>query len=225
MRPIRSTTLRIAIAPTSAPNTPAYAAYASNASAIGAACATVLTDVFGRDISFEVNWSPYGFAGVTRPYADFWVAADEMANSRIYGGIHFRFEDERGRNDGRPHVGSHLPRRNAVRLSGSRLELVQPAAGRQHGPHGIDPLLALGRHAASTGAAAISSAFGPFLARMVDAYERLIGDAAVASTTDRGAGPWRAPVVRITAGAQPEQVVMGLRAAVRPLLGDQRAVA
>jgi thymidylate kinase len=85
--------------------------------------------------------------------------------------------------------------------------------------------VALGRHAASTGAAAISSAFGPFLARMVGAYEWLIVDAAAPASADRSAGPWRAPVVRITAGAQAEQVVEGLRAAVRPLLDDQRAVA
>ena len=41
------------------PTTPPYPAYASNASTIGAACATVLADVFGsNDIPFEVNWAP-----------------------------------------------------------------------------------------------------------------------------------------------------------------------
>jgi dTMP kinase len=83
--------------------------------------------------------------------------------------------------------------------------------------------VALGRHEASAGAAAISSAFGPFLARMVDAYDWLIADAA--STANHAAGPWRVHVVRIIAGAPTEQVVAGIRAAARPLLDDGRAVA
>ena len=69
------------------PSTPPYPAYASNASAIGAACATVLTEVFGPDVSIQVNWSQGA-----RSYDNFWAAADEMADSRIYGGIHFRFD-------------------------------------------------------------------------------------------------------------------------------------
>ncbi len=69
------------------PTTPPYPAYASNASTIGAACATVLTDVFGSDVSFQVNW-----AQGPRSYANFWAAADEEADARIYGGIHFRFD-------------------------------------------------------------------------------------------------------------------------------------
>jgi hypothetical protein len=69
------------------PNTPPYPSYASNASTIGAACATVLTDVFGPDVSFEINWSLGD-----RSYDNFWAAADEQADARVYGGIHFRFD-------------------------------------------------------------------------------------------------------------------------------------
>jgi hypothetical protein len=75
------------------PTTPPYPAYASNASAIGASSATVLAGVFGGDaVPFEVHWDAYGFPGVTRSYAGFWEAADEMARSRVYGGIHFTFD-------------------------------------------------------------------------------------------------------------------------------------
>jgi PAP2 superfamily len=75
------------------PTTPPYPAYSSNASTIGASSATVLAGVLGRDdVPFEIHWDAYGFTGVTRSYAGFWAAADEMANSRIYGGIHFRFD-------------------------------------------------------------------------------------------------------------------------------------
>jgi hypothetical protein len=85
------------------PTTPPYPAYASNASAIGAACATVLADVFGtNDVPFQVNW-----AQGPRSYPGFWAAADEMANSRIYGGIHFRFDCVAGQEIGRD-VGNYV---------------------------------------------------------------------------------------------------------------------
>jgi hypothetical protein len=82
------------------PTTPPYPTYAGNAATIGAACATVLGDVFGDDVPFQVDWSPYGFAGVTRSYDDFWDAADEMAVSRVYGGIHFSFDSDAGQQVG-----------------------------------------------------------------------------------------------------------------------------
>ena len=84
------------------PTTPPYPAYASNASTIGAACATVLTDVFGPDVAFQVNWSQGA-----RSYDNFWAAADEQANARIYGGIHFRFDCVAGQEIGRD-VGSYI---------------------------------------------------------------------------------------------------------------------
>ena len=83
------------------PTTPQYPSYAGNASTIGAASATVLASVFGGDdIAFDVDWGTYGFAGVTRSYPGFWAAADEMADSRVYGGIHFRFDNEAGQQVG-----------------------------------------------------------------------------------------------------------------------------
>jgi hypothetical protein len=75
------------------PSTPPYPTYAGNASTIGAVCATVLAEFYGTDdVPFTVDWSPYGFPGVTRSYDGFWEAADEHARSREYGGIHFRFD-------------------------------------------------------------------------------------------------------------------------------------
>jgi hypothetical protein len=90
------------------PTTPPYPTYAGNASTIGAASATVLANVFGEDeVAFDVDWGPYGFAGVTRSYPGFWAAADEMADSRIYGGIHFRFDNEAGQEVG-ANVANHV---------------------------------------------------------------------------------------------------------------------
>jgi hypothetical protein len=90
------------------PTTPAYPTYSGNAATIGAASATVLADVFGRDaIPFQVHWDAYGFPGVTRSYPGFWAAAEEEANSRIYGGIHFRFDSVAGQGIGR-NVGGYV---------------------------------------------------------------------------------------------------------------------
>lgn len=90
--------------PTWAPlhvNTPPYPTYAGNAATIGAACATVLAHAFGTDaVEFDVDWGRYGFAGVTRSYSSFSAAAGEAADSRIYGGIHFRFDSVAGRQIG-----------------------------------------------------------------------------------------------------------------------------
>jgi len=82
------------------PTTPPYPTYSGNAATIGATCATVLGGVFGADTAFQFDWGRQGFAGVTRSYDSFWAAADEQARSRIYGGIHFRFDSAAGQQIG-----------------------------------------------------------------------------------------------------------------------------
>ena len=67
---------------------------------IGASQSTILALVFGRDdIPFEHTWE--GAGGATRSYVGFTAMADEQANSRIYGGIHFRFDNVAGQSAGR----------------------------------------------------------------------------------------------------------------------------
>ncbi|HKA08239.1 MAG TPA: vanadium-dependent haloperoxidase, partial [Gemmataceae bacterium] len=83
------------------PTTPAYPTYTGNAATIGAASATVLSSFFGtNDITFQVHWA---YSGETRTYPGFWTAAQEEADSRIFGGIHFRFDTVGGQ-----WVGSHV---------------------------------------------------------------------------------------------------------------------
>lgn len=89
------------------PTTPPYPTYAGNAATIGATSATVLADVFGRNVRFQIDWGEYGFAGVTRSYRGFWAAADEEARSRILGGIHFTFDSDAGQRIGR-NVGNYV---------------------------------------------------------------------------------------------------------------------
>lgn len=97
------------VAPASSPtHTPPYPAYASNASTIGGACATVLAGVFGTDaVSFQIPWARYSATGATQTYAGFREAAEEMALSRVYGGIHFRFDCVAGLEIG-TNVGHHV---------------------------------------------------------------------------------------------------------------------
>ena len=85
------------------PTTPPYPAYASNASTIGAACATVLADVFGerRPVRPSTGRGSASAGVHPRSYADFWEAADEQADARVYGGIHFRFDCVAGQEIGR----------------------------------------------------------------------------------------------------------------------------
>lgn len=74
--------------------TPNHPEYPSGHSGTGAAAAGVLAYWFGADAAFTVgsDSSP----GFTRSYKSFTEAAQENANSRIYGGIHFRYANEAG---------------------------------------------------------------------------------------------------------------------------------
>jgi hypothetical protein len=79
---------------------PPYPSYAGNMAAIGTSQSTILALFFGRDdISFQHTWA--GAGGATRSYAGFSVMADEEARARVYGGIHFTFDNVAGQSVGR----------------------------------------------------------------------------------------------------------------------------
>jgi hypothetical protein len=62
---------------------------------ISAACATVLSSIFGERFSFRDNTEvPYGLP--SRDFNSFQEAAEEAAISRFYGGIHYRQAVEQG---------------------------------------------------------------------------------------------------------------------------------
>ncbi len=89
---------------TSLLNTPPYPAYAGNQSSVGMAHATVFALFFGRDdIPIQHTWegttsSPDGW---TRSYPSFTAMANEVAESRIYAGFHFRFDNVAGQAAGK----------------------------------------------------------------------------------------------------------------------------
>jgi hypothetical protein len=79
---------------------PPYPSYAGNNAAIGTSQSTILALFFGRDdITFQHTWE--GANGATRSYAGFSAMADEEARARVYGGIHFTFDNVAGQSVGR----------------------------------------------------------------------------------------------------------------------------
>jgi hypothetical protein len=156
------------------PTTPAYPTYAGNAATVGAASATVLADFFGsNDIPFQVHWA---VSGETRSYPGFWAAAQEEADSRIFGGIHFRFDSVAGQGIGRSvggYVFTHilLPRPHPSSFGSGG------ASGAAAGPAPAAPTVSdSGPHATPAGAdvgAAVTP--GPAPARVAVAPDAVLG--------------------------------------------------
>jgi PAP2 superfamily len=79
--------------------TPPYPSHTSGASTVSGAAGEILKQFYGTDnISFSLTSSVPGIGD--RSFTSFSQASQEAADSRMYGGIHFRFEDEGGRDDG-----------------------------------------------------------------------------------------------------------------------------
>jgi hypothetical protein len=77
--------------------TPPYPTYAGNMAAIGMSNAAILALFFGQDdLPIEYTFP----TGATRSYGSLSAVADEMARSRIYGGIHFQFDSVAGQSIG-----------------------------------------------------------------------------------------------------------------------------
>lgn len=86
--------------------TPPFPAYTSGHSTFSGAASAVLTSLFGNDVPFESSSDGHLAAEqrpldpsqiVTRRFRSFAQAAEEAGLSRIYGGIHFSFDDVNGR--------------------------------------------------------------------------------------------------------------------------------
>lgn len=74
--------------------TPADPSYPGAHSTLSAAAATILTAIFGDDVSFTVT-SPT-LPGVSRTFSSFDAAATEAGLSRIYAGLHTRLDHQAG---------------------------------------------------------------------------------------------------------------------------------
>ena len=86
--------------------TPPFPAYTSGHSSFSGAAAAVLTAFFGADkVAFSTTSDV--LPGVTRSFESFTAAASEAGMSRIYGGIHWAFDNRAGL-DGGKKVGEHV---------------------------------------------------------------------------------------------------------------------
>jgi hypothetical protein len=75
--------------------TPPFPSYTSGHSTISAAAAEVMTSIFGDEISFtDTSLLEFGIAN--REIKSFRDAAQEASISRLYGGIHYRFDLDSG---------------------------------------------------------------------------------------------------------------------------------
>ncbi|MCG9972686.1 vanadium-dependent haloperoxidase [Christiangramia crocea] len=84
---------------TSVLQTPPFPEYTSGHSVISGAAAIALTDIFGDNFSFEDDTEvEYGLP--VRNFNSFKEASMEAANSRLYGGIHYRAAIEVGLDQG-----------------------------------------------------------------------------------------------------------------------------
>jgi hypothetical protein len=78
--------------------TPSHPSYMAAHSAVSATAATVLAEFYGNDaIAFTSSAElTAGGTVITRSFDGFWDAAQEAGASRIYGGIHWSFDNEAG---------------------------------------------------------------------------------------------------------------------------------
>ena len=68
--------------------TPPFPEYPSGHSTVSGAAATVLADYFGEDTSFQVDSDV--MLGVIRSFPSFSAVQDEIANARVFAGLHYR---------------------------------------------------------------------------------------------------------------------------------------
>jgi hypothetical protein len=78
--------------------TPPYPSYAGNMATIGASAARVIELAIGtNDVQVNVTWKQSGGQpDVTHTFSTLSDVAQEQADSRIYGGIHYRFDNVAG---------------------------------------------------------------------------------------------------------------------------------
>lgn len=79
--------------------TPPFPSYTSGHATISAAAAEVMTHWFGNNLAFT-DTSLLEFGIKSREITSFRNAAKEAAMSRLYGGIHYRFDNEAGNYSG-----------------------------------------------------------------------------------------------------------------------------
>ena len=97
--------------------TPCFPSYPSNHGSAGNGAAEVLRRVYGEG-GHAINLTIPAVPGVTLHYTRFMQITDDISDARIYGGIHFRFDQEAGADLGRD-IGSYVYKHNLRRAKHS----------------------------------------------------------------------------------------------------------
>jgi len=79
--------------------TPCFPGYPSNHGIGSGAARTVLVRAYGR-FGHEITMSHANAAGIVFSYSDLKVLTDDIADARVYGGIHFRYDQDSGEKQG-----------------------------------------------------------------------------------------------------------------------------
>ena len=88
--------------------TPPYPSYPGNHATAAGAARTVLEHVYGHD-GHNITLTSLAVPGVVLHYTSWEEITDDIDDARIYGGVHFRFEQEAGARLGRQ-VGTYVLR-------------------------------------------------------------------------------------------------------------------
>jgi len=88
--------------------TPAHPSYASGHATVSGSARAVLERVFGKD-GHEVTLTHSAVPGVVLTYTAWDEITDDVDDARIYGGIHYSFDQEKGGHQGRQ-VGRYILR-------------------------------------------------------------------------------------------------------------------
>jgi membrane-associated phospholipid phosphatase len=176
--------------------TPPFPSYTSGHSTFSAAAAAVLADFFGRDdVPFTLRSETPGVAD--RSFTSFSQAAQESGLSRIYGGIHYSFDNVQGLATGGAlghFVFAHYLRPDSPRAPGLPPQAAPPpdaAAQPLAAPRSdADGLAVLGGESRNGGASQQSSPGGGGEAA------RLVLDAVFTAGTGEDEGPWPVTGVR-----------------------------
>jgi hypothetical protein len=88
--------------------TPAFPSYASGHATVSGAARAVLERAFGKR-GHAVTLTHPGAPGIVLNYTAWDEITDDIDDARVYGGIHFRFEQDAGARQGR-HVGRYILR-------------------------------------------------------------------------------------------------------------------
>lgn len=116
--------------------TPPFPSYASGHSTFSGAAATALARFFGTDaIRFRIGSE--GTPDVTRTYEGFWAAAQEAGRSRIYGGIHYEFDNQEGLRCGRE-LADFIAQRYLVPVGSNALTSRNQLISTQYRPFSIN---------------------------------------------------------------------------------------